>query len=350
MSSEFLLYGSTGYVGSYMAQLAVEQGMQPIIAGRNPVTVKAQAEKLGLPYRVFLLEEDDAMDRALNEVELVLHCAGPFHFTSRQMVAGCLRTQTHYLDLTGDIPVLESLFALDAEARKQGVMILPGVGFDVVPTDCLAVYLKQRLPTAEKLTLAFHSDGPALLPPGTLKTAVDMVDYGDKIRSNGELISAPKGQEKRFIDFGQGPVQATPMLWGDLFTAFYSTGIPNINEYAVVSRYLQKQRDLSALIMPLFKFKTVRDFFKRSIKAGSPPEDLARTRTHVWGEVEDRQGNRATARLHGPDAGTVWTSHAALAAVRKVLSGELQPGFQTPGLVFGPDFVLECEGVVREDL
>jgi short subunit dehydrogenase-like uncharacterized protein len=301
-------------------------------------------------YRVFPLEDAAAMDRALKEVAVVLHCAGPYLYTFKPMLAGCLRTGTHYLDITGEIPVYEALAARDAEAKAQGVMLLPGVGFDVVPTDCLAVHLKQRLPSATRLTLAFHNQGPAGLPPGTQRTAIELIPYGNRVRRNGRLEIPERGLKTRLIDFGLGPIQATRLTWGDVFMAYYSTGIPNIEDYVVLPAATRLQMAAMDYLRPLFKLAAVRNFFKRGVKSGSTADERARTITHVWGEVEDVHGRRAVSRLHGPEAGVIWTGRSALAAVRKVLAGNVLPGFQTPALAYGADFVLEVDGVTREDL
>jgi len=350
MPSGFLLYGSTGFVGGAIAHLAVQNGLRPIIAGRDAAKIEAQATELGIEHRVFSLDDSTAMDKVLKEVTVVLHCAGPYIYTSKPMVDGCLRTGTHYLDITGEIPVYEALAALDTESKSRGAMLLPGVGFDVVPTDCLALHLKQRLPSATRITLAFHSEGPARLPPGTANTMIEMIPFGNKVRRNGRLEAPPRGAKTRMIDFGRGPVQATMLTWGDIFMAYYSTGIPNIEDYAVLPAEMRRQMPLIDYMRPLFKLTVVRNFFKRRLKAGSTADERARTRTSVWGEVEDAQGRKAVSRLHGPEAGVIWTARAALAAVQKVLAGNASPGFQTPALAYGADFVLECEGVTREDL
>lgn len=350
MPSGFLLYGSTGFVGGAIAHLAVQNGLRPIIAGRDAAKIEAQATELGIEHRVFSLDDSTAMDKVLKEVTVVLHCAGPYIYTSKPMVDGCLRTGTHYLDITGEIPVYEALAALDTESKSRGAMLLPGVGFDVVPTDCLALHLKQRLPSATRITLAFHSEGPARLPPGTANTMIEMIPFGNKVRRNGRLETPPRGAKTRMIDFGRGPVQATMLTWGDIFMAYYSTGIPNIEDYAVLPAEMRRQMPLIDYMRPLFKLTVVRNFFKRRLKAGSTADERARARTSVWGEVEDAQGRKAVSRLHGPEAGVIWTARAALAAVQKVLAGNASPGFQTPALAYGADFVLECEGVTREDL
>jgi len=350
MPSGFLLYGATGYVGDATARLAVQQGLRPILAGRNATKIERLATDLGVEYRVFSLEDSTTIHRALQEMTVVLHCAGPYLYTSKPMVEACLRTGTHYLDLTGEIPVYQALAARDADAKARGVMLLPGAGFDVVPTDCLAVHLKQRLPSATRLTLAFQSHGPAGLPPGTQRTLIELTPYGNLVRRNGRLEPPERAMTTRMVDFGRGSVQATQLTWGDVFMAYYSTGIPNIEDYAVLSEALRRQLAVMHYLRPLFKLSAIRKVLKRGVKPGSTADERAKTMTHVWGEVEDDQGRKAVSRLHGPEAGVNWTARAALAAVQHVLAGNTSPGFQTPALAYGADFVLECEGVTREDL
>ncbi|MBL8492541.1 MAG: saccharopine dehydrogenase NADP-binding domain-containing protein [Rhodocyclaceae bacterium] len=349
-SQSFLIYGANGFLGEAIARLAVARGMRPIIAGRNAEGIARLAAELGLEHLAFGLDDADAVDNALGRVAVVLHCAGPYVHTWQAMAGACLRTGTHYLDLTGELPVFEALAALDGEAREAGVMLLPGVGFDVVPTDCLAVHLRRRLPAATRLTLAFQSRGPAGLPPGTQRTMIELLPSGIRVRRNGELVAPGRGEGTRLVDFGRGPVNTALVPWGDVFTAWYSTGIPHITDYMAMPAYLRLPLAGARLLTPLLRMAPVRDLLKKAVLPGPAAWARARTRTHVYGEVEDARGRRAAARLHGPEAGVEWTSETALGAVAKVLAGTAPPGFQTPGLAFGPDFVLECGEVQREDL
>jgi short subunit dehydrogenase-like uncharacterized protein len=212
------------------------------------------------------------------------------------------------------------------------------------------VHLKRRLPTAERLTIAFAVRGPAGLPPGTQRTAIELIPFGDKVRRDGRLVVPAGPAPTRTIDFGHGPQQATRLTWGDVFTAWHSTGIPNIEDYAVLPRGVQVQLALTAYLRPLFRLGIVRSLAARGIRRGATPEECAASSTHVWAEVEDPKGRRARARLHGPEAGLVWTTRAALASLRRVIAGDAPGGYQTPGKAWGPDFVLESEGVTREEL
>ena len=348
MSSTFLLYGASGYTGGLIAELAVQQGLQPILATRSADRSGALAA-LGLKCRVFTLEDSQQLEAALAEVAVVLHCAGPFSQTSKQMVDACLRTQTHYLDITGEVGVFEAIAARDAEAKVAGIMLLPGVGFDVVPSDCLAAHLKARLPTATRLALGFQALGQ--ISRGTATTMVESQHRGGLIRRDGVLTPVPAAWKTRMIDFGQGPVAATTIPWGDVSTAFYSTGIPNIEVYAAFPAFTRRVMAVSRYLSWLLALPTVQQFQKRLIQNQPPgPTDAQRQQggSLLWGEVED-SGKKCISRLQCPEGYTL-TAMTALAIMEKVLAGRFAVGFQTPSLAYGADLILEIEGVMREEL
>ncbi len=350
MKKSLLIYGAYGYVGEAISRLAVKNGYQPILAGRNKNRLHILAQVLNLEYRAFELENTEALHEALREVQVVLHCAGPYIHTYKPMIEACLEHATHYLDITGELPVFEALAALDSRAKERGIMILPGIGFDVVPTDCLAVYLKDKLPTASHLTMAFQSVGPSRLPPGTLKTMIDLIPYGERIRHAGKLIEPTESLVTREVDFGQGPVKVTRLTWGDVFTAYLSTGIANIEVFTEFPESVTKQLNVIRRFKFLFRSKWVREYLKSKVKGGASKEKRDKTKVFVWGEVQDEFGNSAEARLVGPEAGVNWTACAAIAGVSRILQGDFKLGYQTPAMAFGADFVLECDGVVRMDV
>ncbi len=350
MLMTFMIYGSYGFLGDIITNLAVNSGLRPILAGRDVTKLERQATGLSLEYRAFGLDNPGIIDQAFRNISVVLNCAGPYIYTYKPIVEACFRNKVHYLDLTGEIPVYESLATMDGIAKSQGIMLLPGVGFDVVPTDCLAMHLKRRLPSATKLTLAFQSIGPAGMPPGTQKTMIDLIPFGDRVRRGGSLVVPERKAVTRSIDLGHGIAEATRITWGDVFMAFYSTGIPNIEDYIVLSEGSRRQMAIIKYLHPIFKSTMVRDHLKRDVKKGPTADERNLTITNVWGEVVDDQLQKAVSRLHGPEAGASWTSQTALLAVQKVLAGNAPVGFQTPAMAYGADFVLECKDVEREDL
>ncbi len=350
MSTTFLLYGASGYVGAGAARLAVELGLTPVLAGRSEAKVAPLARELGLEYRVFSLDDSAALDSALDGMAAVLHLAGPYLYTARQMVDACLRAGAHYLDINGEIPVLQEMAERDAEAKSRGIMLLPAVGFDVVPTDCLAVHLRNRLPSATRLAIAFRSEGVGSAPPGTQRTAIELARFGDRVRRAGELVVPEPGAVTRTIDFGTGPVEVTRLTWGDVFTAYFSTGIPNIEVFAAIPPGMKRQVAIMQALKPVLAFAPARRLLALGVRPPPGPAVRSQSTTHVWGEVADEDGNIAISRIHGPEAGFEWTIRASMTVLRRVLDGDATPGFQTPARVYGPDLVLEVTGVTREDV
>lgn len=350
MPSNFLLYGANGYTGKLVAHLCRERNLRPILAGRDKSTIEQLAAEHNLEHRVFALDDSAKMDAALSEVAVVLHCAGPFSRTSKPMADACLRTKTHYLDITGEATVIETLAARDREAKEAGVMLLPCVGFDVVPSDCLAAHLKRRLPSATHLALAIQ--GMGRVSRGTATTMVENINRGGLVRRDGKLTPVPAAWKTREIDFGRGAVTATTIPWGDVATAFYSTGIPNIEVYAVMPASIRRLMKLARPFGSLLGSASVQRFLKKRIKAqpaGPNEEERTRGKSFVWGEVKDDSGKRAVSRLRGPEGYTL-TALTALAIVGHVLAGNFSIGFQTPSKAYGADLILEIEGIRREDV
>ncbi len=346
---QFLIYGASGYTGELTARMAAARGLKPVLAGRNAAAFGPLARELGLEARVFSLGEPVALDAGLAGIDVVLHCAGPFAHTSKAMADACLRTKTHYLDITGEVVVFESLFARDAEAKAAGVLLLPGAGFDVVPSDCLAAHLKRRLPGATHLALAFQSTGG--LSRGTATTMIEGIDKGGLVRRDGKLKRVPSAWKTRSIDYGRGPRASVTIPWGDVSTAFHSTGIPNIEVYLAAPAASRIGMKLTRVLGPLLGSAPVQRFLKARVRtgaAGPSAEVRARARCYLWGEAVDASAGFATSRLQTPEGYTL-TALTSLAIVERVLAGGVPIGFQTPSLAFGPDFVLGIEGVSRQD-
>jgi short subunit dehydrogenase-like uncharacterized protein len=266
------------------------------------------------------------------------------------MSNACLRTQTHYLDVTGEIAVFEGLAAQSEEAKAASVMLLPGVGFDVVPSDCLAAHLKRRLPTATHLTLAFHTEGG--VSRGTATTMVENLHRGGMIRRDGVLTPVPTAYRTRSMDFGDGPRRAIAIPWGDVATAFHSTKIPNIEVYAAGTWGQRMAAKLVRYSGWLVGSQWLQKWLKQRIRrgaAGPTAEQRAGGKTYLWGEAKDDAGKQVVSRMGGPE-GYTFTVLTGLAVVEHVLAGDAPPGFQTPALAYGPDLVMAVPGVQREDV
>jgi saccharopine dehydrogenase (NAD+, L-lysine-forming) len=343
--SNWMIYGATGYTGVLTAERAVELGERPVVAGRSEAKVRPLAERLGLPWRVFSLDDADAVRSGLEGVDTALLIAGPFSGTSRPFLDGCLDRGVNYLDVTGEMMVFEAVLARSAEAKQRGIVAMPGVGMDVVPSDCLAAMLKQRLPDATHLELAIWGLGG--LSPGTAKTMVEGLQHGSAERINGRIRPVPAGHATRTVRFASAERFVVAIPWGDVSTAFHTTGIPNVRTYWAMKPSAVKAMRLNDSLKGLYGLglfqKAARQLIEWSIKG--PDEGTRQTaKVEFWGEVRNAAGQSVEGRLVTPEGYTL-TADAAVACVRGVRSGKVAPGAVTPGAGFGGEFILSLRGV-----
>lgn len=350
--NSFLLYGANGYTGHLIARIASQYQLQPILSGRSFKAIKSIAEELSLPFRIIDLDDEVALTNALKEVKLVLHAAGPFQYTANQMADACIKTGTHYLDINGDIAVFEMLKRYDKTATDAGLMIMPGVGFDVVPTDCIAMLLKNKLPDAKKLELAFATLGGSI-SHGTATTMAGKLGEGGVIRKNGKIIKVPLGARAMTINFFRGkekrdlPVFVMNIPWGDISTAFFTTGIPNIETFVGISKKTFYFLKFQFLFNWLLRTSFVRNKIKKKINtlpAGPSDEQREKAIGMVWGRATNAEGKKVTAMLCGPEGYTI-TAHASLIIIKKILGGNFKAGYQTPAKMYGAELINEVPGI-----
>jgi short subunit dehydrogenase-like uncharacterized protein len=341
MTGDLIVYGAYGYTGRLVVERAVEQGLAPTVAGRDPGRTRAVADDSGLGHAVFPVGEAEA---PLADVDVLLNCAGPFVDTHGPLVDACLATDTDYLDVTGEVDVFESIAARDGDAREAGVTLLPGVGFDVVPTDSVAAHLLERLPGADELALAFRAVGG--LSPGTAHTAVRSLGEGGLVRRDGDLRSVALCHEVRRVDFGDGATAAAAVPWGDVSTAYHTTGVGDVTVYTAMP--VRAARALRAVdrLGPVVGSRPVRAVGHRLVDRyveGPTAAERETGHARVWGEATDGT-ETVVARLETPET-YEFTRRAAVSLAERVLAGEADPGFETPAGAFGPAAALDVDGV-----
>jgi short subunit dehydrogenase-like uncharacterized protein len=345
-----MIYGSTGFTGRLIAERAVEVGLAPVLAGRDEQRVRQQAEFLGTPWRTVSLDSIDALTEALSDIEAVVHAAGPFVATAPPMLEACLRAETHYLDVSGELPAFREAFRRNSEAVRAGVMLMPGAAWSIVATDCLAAHVAGRLPEAKYLRLGMTQS--RLYSRGTVRSAFGLMSAEVVIRRNGRLTFVPIGRMERDFDFGEGERTSMALSWPDAMTAYHTTGIPNVEAYMEVGAAARVLAPLTARIGEAFQLPILRSVLRFGAAAlPEGPAEAARrlARPVIVAEAEDAWRRVSRARLGTAD-GYDFTALAAVAIAERVIAGDFEPGFQTPGRVYGPDFVLSIEGTTRIDL
>ncbi len=344
--AEWMIYGANGYTGRLVAAEATHQGLRPVLAGRRAGPIEALGRELALPARVFDLGDARAAAAALADMALVAHCAGPFAATSGPMIDACLASRTHYLDITGELDVFLAAQRRHTQAQAAGIVLCPGVGFDVIPTDCLAAVLKATLPDATHLVLAF--DAGTSMSRGTARTLVESFRQGGRggrVRRNGLIEEVPLAHRRRRVDFAGGSAMTVAVAWGDLATAYVSTGIPNIEIYArapfavaMAGRALDWARPLLASAPVQCVLRGLAD------RVSGPSEAERRTGSaRFWGEVRNAAGKRQTARLETSN-GYRLTADSTIMAAKYVLGHAPAAGYTTPSLLMGARCVEKLPG------
>jgi len=338
-----LLYGAYGYTGTLIAERATALGVPLLLGGRDEARLRPLAERTGHPFRAFPL---DAID--LTGVRVLLGAAGPFVHTAPKLVAACLAQGVHYVDITGEMPVFQHCYSRGVDAMSAGVALLPGAGFDVVPSDCIAKFAAEQLPGAERMKLSILSRGGA--SGGTARTATE-AGLGGWVRRDGELVPAAIGSITGRTHFGDRERTTLAVPWADVLTAGWSTGIPNIEVHFAVAPGVARAARAASALGGLLETRLV-GAVARAWAARLPdgPDAAARARgSAVFVAEVERGDERFRARLTTPEGYTL-TAITALECAVRASRGRLRPGFSTPSQAFGADFITTFQGCVREAL
>ncbi len=342
---EVIIYGSYGYTGKLIVDECKAKGLNILLSGRNSRKLKVQSEATGYPLENVDIEDDEALVHLLRKGKLVINCAGPFQMTARQMADACLKTGTHYIDITGEYKVFELLAGYDSQARAHHIVIMPGAGFDVVPSDCLAVHLKSLMPLATHLTLGFTMSKGGI-SRGTARTMIEGLGDGGMIRQHGKLMPVALGDKVMEIDFGDFKKNAICIPWGDISTAWRSTGIPNIEVYSGQPKIAIRAAKMSRWFNWLLRKPWIKTYLLNKVDArpaGPDDQKLHSGKSYLWGRVSDNLGNAQEARLK-TISGYLLTAKASVLIASKIISGTVRPGYFTPAQYFGERLISEVEG------
>lgn len=347
-NKDIIVYGAYGYTGELIVRRCQELRIRPLLSGRNESKLKPVADKYGMPYQVTDLKADD-LNQLLAGAKVVIHAAGPFIHTSKPMVEACIRNKVHYTDITGEIAVFVQTRKYDEQAKEAGIMLLPGSGFDVVPSDCLAAHLSSRMPEADDLVMAFYSSGRS--SRGTSLTVVEGLGYGGTIRENGKLKQVPDVYDVKRFDFHGKNLTAVTIPWGDVYTAFFSTGIPNIKVYMGMPPKVINGMKWGRWFGWLLRTEFVKKRARAKIHAGQvgpTDEQRAKTFMSLTGTVTDKNGKSLTSTIQTQEGYTL-TALTSVDIAQKIVSGDFKTGWQTPSLAYGKDLICEVSGGEFED-
>jgi len=349
LSARLAIYGASGYTGRLLAAVARARGLDAVLVGRSRERLSGVAGRFGFPLRVADTADAAALRAAFSDCAVVVNSASPFPLTAKPVLQACLAAGAHYLDVAGEGPVFGELHRYDEAAKQAGVLVLPGAGFVVAAGDALAAHVVERLPHARRLRLGFSRSDP--ISRGSFASMLDLTDGYATIRRNGRLLALPAGSLTHAFDFGSGPSEAMLAPWPDPFTAYLTTGIPEIEAYLEADPASRWAYRAVSAFAPALRFPAARraaELLAQYAPDGPTEAEREATPKVVVAEVEDVYRQRAVARLFTPNVYT-FTAHCVTALAERALKGDLKPGFWTPAGLYGPDFVLSLPGVRRDD-
>jgi short subunit dehydrogenase-like uncharacterized protein len=334
-NSTWMLYGASGFTGRMIAEEAIRRGHHPILAGRSAERIRPLAEALHLPWRAADLASPDALQEALQGVDAVLLAASPFQQTAPALVQACLATGTSYADIANDIPHFRLLQQQDRAARQRGVALVPGVGFGVVATNCLARSVAEQLPDATELHCANHI-ASASSGAGAAAMGLEIIRGGGFVIRQGHYQRYRLGRGARRVRFADAERVATPFPLGDLAAAEMATTIPNITMYSTAA-----PTGLAGLALPLIRrllaIPAVRQRMSRpSSKQPTEAKEPTSPHSQAWARGRNAAGQEVTRWLATGD-GYAFTAASSVLAMERILDGSLV-GVLAPAVAFGADF------------
>jgi len=349
-SRNWILYGAYGYTGRLIIEEALKEGERPVLAGRNYQKLIPLAKAVGLDYLIFDLTNPQVIQEKIKGYKTFFNAAGPFKYTSKPIVNACLKGGINYLDITGEIEVFKRNFSLHEKALIKKVAIISGVGFDVVPTDCMAAYVCNKI--THPLYLELGISGMSGFSQGTLKTMVEKLEHGALIRRNGRLVSKSLGGIPKKIRFFDKETICYAISWGDLCTAYKTTGVPNITTYMSLPKYIgYLTGPLDIIVRSLLRIKAIQKFAKLIIeKRVQGPNEYVRenSNSYIWAKARNERGESFESWLKTLEAYKL-TAISAVKCVKKLKDPKNNIiGALTPALAFGEDFILEFPNTIRK--
>lgn len=336
---EVLIYGANGYSAQLIVEELINRGIKPALAGRNSDKLKPVAKKFNCNYKVFDLNNIDTIRKEIREFKVVLNCAGPFTYTAEKIIKACISEKVHYLDITGEIPVIEFAWTQKEAAQKAGICIIPSIGFDVIPTDCLSVITAREVKDPCSLEILLQNE-KVKISRGTLITTIEMMTKLGKIRREGKIIDSPIGEKVFVKSIGDKKYYGISIPWGDVVSAYYSTGIENITVYLGVNHFIFCVRKFLLLLLKILRPKFVKNTVIQLIKLfviGPNEEKRIKVKSYILTTVSNRSESKTD--ITRVMEGYTLTKIGAAAAVENVLVGTDKKGTLTPAMAFGEDFV-----------
>ena len=335
--TKILVYGVLGYTGNLFIEHSLDTNL-PIVLGARQKEVKILAEKCGMEHRVFEINDVQNIIPYLSDIKAVINLANVSYGINKYLIDACIQTKTHYVDLASEYPDILEIYKLHHMALTNGVMLMPGAGFNLAPTDIAGRIASELLPNPTKLSLGFATFGNA--SRGTIKTVLKMTAETGYSRLSGKLVVAKPASEKRLFQAeGKEYSLINNPLMGDSLAGFISTNIQNITTYSYYPWILVQFMKGRMNWLRKFLLRYSHWFFP----LGPTEDELKRQHTYTWAQIENQQNQKLTVTIKGPQA-YIFTAKIIGSIVNLLAKGKANAGF-TPPSFYGRNLIEGIGGV-----
>lgn len=315
-----MIYGAAGYTGRLVAEHAAALGLELVLAGRpgSRLAIEEMADELRAETRFFSLDDGTDPAHHLAGTAVLLNAAGPFADSAEPLMSAAIRAKVHYLDFSAELDTYREAMALDTPAQAAGVMLMPGSGGSVAMLGTLASLAVSRTPNPRRIAIALEVAGG--MSRGSVASASRSIVAETLRLADGHLVER-SAVETRSFDFGEGPLSCFPATLPDLLTIRHATGVSDIKTYVHISEGAFPSSDTE------------------TNTSGPTAAEREANRYHASVEVEADNGSIVRMALDTVN-GYTFTAIAAAEAARRVLAGDVRPGYRAPVEVFGGEFAL----------
>jgi short subunit dehydrogenase-like uncharacterized protein len=196
-----VLYGASGYTGRLVAGELHRRGVEHMLSGRDLAKLEPVGAEHGTPVRAVALDDETGLRDLLGDAAAVINCAGPFTLAGDALVRAAIDSGTHYADSTGEQGFVQMVFERHgAAAERAGVALLPSIGFDFLPGDCIARLAAEGHEPLEEVVVAYDVEGFGM-SRGTLRSAMEAMQSGGVVYDGGDWRPAPAGVFRASFDF-----------------------------------------------------------------------------------------------------------------------------------------------------
>jgi saccharopine dehydrogenase-like NADP-dependent oxidoreductase len=158
MKDRVLILGGRGRIGSHVAlDIATHTPAQITITGRSPETHSNSQLSLGenVQFLVLDLAEVEKLREAIANSNLVIHCAGPFHYRDANVLKICIEQGVNYIDVSDHRSYTTKALSYHQQAIAAGVTAIINTGIFPGISNSMVRQCAEEFDHPEKIHLSY---------------------------------------------------------------------------------------------------------------------------------------------------------------------------------------------------